>query len=242
MYQSITLTFILMLLTNLTYASNGYDKTFQNEKTKMVFQEINCISRKQGIDVFTEINNKLTTFKISLNMALHLQLMDEQTTLKKHCTEGTIKNLNQFLNELDIQNNFRNISKSIGIIFPIIDLEALANRTFICKSNKRLERLLAPGIEFSKKRKFVWKKRENESFDGIFYESPPVVKNKTEEEQLIWAFVKELLHNHINMDNEFYARDGDLQRSVRTIKEHISDGKGTIDDLIKTNASIGFPY
>jgi hypothetical protein len=233
---------ITLVMTNFTYASLQFDKEFQSQYTKKIMEQVDCLISSQEIDAITGVNDQVLSFKISLNTALYLQLMDDEGQLQKHCTEGSTQTLNKTISKLGIKDSFKKLSDSIGSIYPEINLSELANKTFICKSNKRLERLMPPGVQYSKKRIFVWKKKKKGSFDGIFYENLPVVTTKEEQNKYLWAFAKELLHNHINMDKEFYERDGDLQRSVRLIKDHLINEKGTIDELIKSNSSIGFPF
>jgi hypothetical protein len=229
--------FIFLLISNITYAGTSIN---DNEKTTNNI--IKCVSQNQELNLPSKVRNQLKTFNLVLNNSLALQISDDRNTNTYHCAQETLKPLTQSIKNMNMEKEFITISRSINRIYPSINLSALAKKTFLCKSNKRLERLLGPGVTHSSTRTLVWRKANLQPLDGIYYETLPSTKTIQDRNIVLWAFIKELLHNKIDLKREFYARDGDLQKSVKLIKDHLVNLNKDTEGLISKTNALGFPY
>jgi hypothetical protein len=227
----------------LLFASSlvqGSNNAFDNKLA--VDSIVKCTARDQQLSLPTVVKYQMATFKAALNRSITLQILDNRGKSTKHCAQNSYMPLNKYIEELGLKEKFQSLSHSINNIFPSIELDALSNKTFICKSRIRLERLIGPGVNYASKRNLVWIKGDAHSFDGIFYEAQPNVSTNKNKDILTWAFVKELLHNKVNLDKEFYARDGDLQEVVSLIKSHLLSESQDPNQLIEKTTTLNFPF
>ena len=154
------------------------------------------------------------------------------------CAENSEMSAEFFIEQLDVKRKFKKIARKIQRIFPSIDLRDNLDQTIVCQTEARLEKIL--GGQYDKDRSMVWMPKYKNSSDYIMYNTQPANNNKQERDEITWALVKELLHNHIQ-GGDYHVRDVQLQLIIRSLQAHIESKAIDEDELKNITDAFSFP-
>lgn len=235
-----SVTMVLILSSIQVFASYSSDHHKNHDEW---LDKLNCIATANGH------SSSETAFKIEKDMEQFEALLYLASTKGsgnsgdkdyQGCEAETIQSLESVLTELELTQEFQTLSNEIHTLYPDVNIIKVAEETVVCYTDKRLESLVGPGIGYSQTRSLVWKPRLKGEKDRILYNKKPEFKNDLQKRDILWQFTKELLHTS-TLGNDYYLRDGILQRIVSSLRLHIDHKELTKEELKSNTDRLYFP-
>lgn len=231
---------VLSLTITTAYASRSTSRA--NTDLTAVYE--NLESSACGVDIRgTQVGYELEVQKNDIaNAIMLLAGTKDGGNYRGNSFEGCVKESEMsadfFMKQLDLKSRFNKIARKIKRLFPTVDLKDNLDQTVVCETESRLEKIL--GGQYDEDRTMAWMPKYKNSSDYIMYNNVPASNSKEQRDELSWALIKELLHNHVQ-GGDYHVRDVQLQLIVKSLKAYIEDDSITEKELRTITTAFSFP-